>query len=171
MRCLVACALLAGLAGALTTSLAAPDPAKDTRMTDTPLLSVMARCRDQERCTFDGSSLFVELLITNPHDRPIGIPLAYLQKTGPMVRLVDARTRADTYLRTNLASDALRSVVTEVPPRGSVQLNWVINPDELLQFGSPVDVGAEFTVMTQLQVDGKTVPFTGLARLRIGDRR
>jgi len=133
-----------------------------------PLLAISAKCRGNAPCLFEGQDMFLEIRITNNHDEQIGFPLGFVQKTGPTIRLVDLRTKAETYLRTNLASFDLREKFTQIQPGESVVLEWVITGDELKQFGGHnVDVSAEIIVVAGIQVSAKRIEFRGSNTLRI----
>jgi hypothetical protein len=136
-------------------------------MTNQPL-AVTARCRDNDRCLFEGKDLFIDIAIVNTHSEEIGFPLAYVRKTGPVVRLIDGRSKSETYLKKNLARHELRDEFTNIPPGGSVTMEWVITSTEIEDFASrPIDISAEITVMAQIRSGGKTVDYRGSATLRI----
>lgn len=118
-----------------------------------PPLTLRAECKGPP----GDNDLFVTLTITNTSATAATFPLEYLQKTGPSVRLTDTRTKAHTYLRTNLAPHALRDKLTRIAPGQSVTLEWLIHPSELQQFGTPVDLTATF-VLDSLTT---TIPIRG----------
>ncbi len=133
-----------------------------------PLLTITAKCRGNDPCLFEGQDLFLDIRITNNHRSELGFPLTYLQKTGPVIRLIDTHTKADTYLKTNLADFDLQEKFTLIHPGKAVVVEWIISSDELRQFAGPyVDLSAEITVKTGIQVSGKQVDFRGADTLRI----
>ena len=131
------------------------------------LLAIKANCKGNDRCLFDGRDLFLEIRVTNTHKSEVGFPLAYVQKTGPIIKLIDTRTKAETYLRKNLADLDLQEKFTLIQPGQSVVMEWVITSGELEQFGLPVDLSAEITVKTGIRVDGRQVEFLGTDTVRI----
>lgn len=132
------------------------------------LLTVAATCRQNDACVFEGQDMFLEIKITNTQNTAVGFPLTYLQQTGPIVRLVDTLTRAESYVRTNLADIDLREKLTAIPPGASITLDYVISSAELQQFGGQyVDLSAEITVMAETDILGKRVEFRGSDTLRI----
>lgn len=140
---------------------------KDKPMTN-ELLAITAKCRENDQCLFEGQDMFLDISITNNHKSGIGFPLAYLQKTGPIIRLIDTRTKAETNLKTNLADFDLREKFTLIQPGKAVLVEWVISSYELQQFGGDfVDLSAEITVMARIQVSGKQVDFRGTDTLQI----
>jgi hypothetical protein len=136
-----------------------------------PLLTVAARCRANEQCLFEGQEMFVDIAITNNQETEVGFPLEFVQKNGPIVKLTDTRTKAETYLQRNLADPNLQRKLTMIQPGKSVQMEWVITGDELMRFGTDVDVSAEFAVTADVHVSGKQIAFLGASTLRIASKK
>jgi hypothetical protein len=137
-----------------------------------PLLKVEATCRDNATCAFRGEDLFVDVRVTNTQSRQIGFPVDYVQTTGPTIRLVDTRTQAETYLRTNPASTELREKLTSISPGESATVEWVITAYELEQLsGRVVDVTAEITLSVNVKYGNEWVPFRGMDMLHIVSKR
>lgn len=135
------------------------------------LLDITAKCKGNDLCIYRGQDLFLEIRITNNQKTEIGFPLVYLQKTGPIIKLVDTRTRVDTNIKTNLGDFTLREKFTKILPGQSILLEWVLMSSELEQFGSKVDVSAEITVMAEVQVNGAIKEFFGTTTLRITEQQ
>lgn len=141
------------------------------------LLSITAKCEENDRCIYDGKDIFLLINITNIHDVKIGFPLNFLRKTGPIVRLIDNHTKTDSYARTNLADFDLREKLTIIQPGESVSIKWIITSHELEQFSNYkdgtrfdkpyVDVTAKITIKTDIQVNGATVEFINTVPLVI----
>lgn len=132
------------------------------------LLDITVKCRGNDQCIFEEQDVFLDISVTNTQETEIGFPLDYLQKTGPIIRLIDSHTEADTYVKTNLADFDLREKFTAIQPGESLAIEWVLTSDELKQFGGPyVDVSAEITVMAEIQLEGEKVEFRGTYTLRI----
>jgi len=134
---------------------------------NTQILTVSVSCRDNPDCLFTDQDMFVDIRMTNEQDADVRIPIEYLRKSGPFVKLIDARTKAVTSLKGNLADPALRAVLTSIPPHGSVIIEWVITADELRHFGPRVDLTAEFTVKSAILIGGKEIDFSGTGGRRI----
>ncbi len=116
--------------------------------------------------------MFVDITITNNQSSDIRFPLEYVRKNGPLVKLTDIRTKAETYLQRNLADPALLEKLTTIQPGRSVEMEWVITTDELRRFGgSEVDVFAEFTVTADVQTSDEEITFSGTSTLRISSRQ
>jgi hypothetical protein len=139
----------------------------DTPMTN-QLLAITATCKGNKQCLFDGQDMFLDIKITNNQPINIGFPLEFLQQSGPIIRLIDNRTKAESYLKKNLADLALQNQFTQIKPGGSVILEWVIFSNEIQQFSSQhLDLTAEITVMTEIFINGKKVEYLGTETLRI----
>ena len=134
----------------------------------TPLLMLTATCKDNPQCVFQGEDIFLDIYITNPHKQVIEFPLAFIQRTGPSIRLVDNRTHADAYTRTNLADFDLNNQFISIQPGESKTLSWVIAPPELQQFGEgALDINAEITVEAEVRVQGRRIQFHDTVSLHI----
>jgi len=133
-----------------------------------PRLAITATCKENPQCLFKGEDVFMDIKITNTQKVSVEFPFDYIQKTGPTIRLIDTRTKKETYLRKNLADFDLKERFTLIKPGESIILEWVISPYELQQFGlEHVDVIAEITVMASIRTQGETVEFRDTAMLRI----
>jgi hypothetical protein len=147
--------------------LAAGAQTKEIHMTNQPL-AIHTKCRGGEKCVFDGKDLFIDIAIVNQGTALVGFPLVYRQKTGPSIRLIDTRTKAEAHLRTNPADPDMANEFTEIQPGKSVTLEWVIKPSEIQQFAKPaIDLAAEITVACKIKVNGKAEDYLGVNTLRI----
>ena len=135
-------------------------------------LTITVTCKDNPSCVFQGEDLFLEIAITNTTASPVGFPLAFVQKTGPSIRLSDPRTREKTNLRTNLADFTLKDAFTPIPPGKSIVLRWIVFASELRSMGgTDVDLMAEISVYARIGVNGQSIEFTGVDTLRIVEKR
>ncbi len=124
------------------------------------LLVITTKCRGNEKCIFEKKDIYLDIIITNTQETEIGFPIDYLRKTGPIIKLVDTYTQASSYIKTNIADFELREKFTFIESGQSIDIEWVITREELEQFGgSYVDVSAEITIMTTIQVGGKEMEF------------
>lgn len=132
------------------------------------ILSISVSCRGNPECLFEGGDVFVDIGISNDQGNEVQIPLEYLRRAGPFVKLVDTRTKAETFLKGNLADPELRKHLTAIPPRGSVSIEWVLTAAELGSFGgSRVDLIAEFTIRSPVWLNGREVSFAGAGLRRM----
>jgi len=130
-------------------------------------LEISTRCTTDTTCTYRGQEIPIDIRIINRHGTAIGIPLAFLQGAGPIIKLVDSRTRADIHTPRNPANPALLRQFTMLQPGESALLQWILTPEDLEQFGPYVDLTAEITIMADIQVNGSTIEFRGSDTLRI----
>jgi hypothetical protein len=155
------------LALALLTTLSACSSIESTYMSDT-MLKIQVTCDDNPQCTFVGNDMPISIRISNTHDRPVGFPLAFRQKTGPYILLIDTATQAQKQLKTNLASLDLREQFTTIEPGQSVSLSWMISCNELKQFaGLRVDVTAQINITADVLVDDQKIPSQSVAKIHI----
>jgi hypothetical protein len=124
-------------------------------MTDS-LISVTLTCKDNPTCEFNGDKMPIVVSIKNNHSTEIGVPIAFMQKTGPIIKLIDTETERGTNLKVNLASPELLKNLTKIAPGQSAFITWHIAPFELMQFGhEKVDVTAEATISTKVWISSK----------------
>lgn len=155
------------LAGGLAALLVACTPVKGLPMS-TESIRISAACRDNPRCVFDGRDIFIDIQIANQGQADISLPLSYLKKRGPIVKLTDTRTQRETYTGPNLVDPALQSELVTLRPAQSVSMEWVITEFELHQFDSwHVDLVAEITVQTMAQSEGRAIELRGSDALHI----
>lgn len=140
---------------------------KEIVMSD-KVLGFDVKCRGNEQCRFEDEDIFLDIKITNIQKVDVGFPLQFAQDKGPGVKLIDTRTKAESYLSTHLADWDLQDEFTIIKPGESVAMEWVITADELRQFGHKyVDLTAEISVIEKVSVNGKLVEFRGIAPVHI----
>ncbi len=123
------------------------------------LISVTVTCVDNPSCEFIGEKMPIVVTIKNNHSTEISIPVAYRQKTGPIIKLTDTLTQRSTNLKVNLASPELLKNLTKIAPSQSASINWYIAPFELMQFNhDKVDVTVEATISTKIWIASKDEP-------------
>ncbi len=111
--------------------------------------------------------MFFDITVANTGPTEVGFPRDFLQKRGPSVRLVDAKTKAETFLRTNPVDLSLADRFTKLAPGASAVVEWLIHPSELRQFGPEVDVSAEVRIDVTIEVGSKREPFARKATLHV----
>ena len=126
------------------------------------LLAVKVECKENPECLFEDKDIFLNIIITNTQQETIGFPLEFAQDKGPTVKLVDTRTKKESYLSTHLADWALKDKFTWIKPGESVNMEWVVFSEELKQFGGPyVDVSIEVSLGEKVQMGDKLYDFIG----------
>lgn len=139
---------------------------KETSMSN-QILSVKVNCRNNEQCFYEGKDIFLDIKIFNDENSDVGFPLDFVESKGPITRLIDNRTKADTFIPTHPPDGDLLEKFTTVKPGESLNLEWVITAEELEQYGKDVDVSIEVTIMADILVKGKKVSFKGSNTRRI----
>jgi hypothetical protein len=135
-------------------------PKEDIKMNNQPLV-IKVKCRGNEQCLFEGKDIFLDIDVYNDGKTEVGFPLEYMREKSPIIKLIDTRTKEETFLPTHIADHDLKEKFTTIKPNESVSIEWVITAQELRQFGSDVDLSAEFTIMVEILVNGKKVEFRG----------
>lgn len=131
-------------------------------------IGVSADCRSSAECVFDGHDMFIDIEITNRGRADIALPMEYLKKRGPTIKLTDASTHRESYTRPNLVDPELLSQMTTLSPGQSASMEWVITEFELRQFNREnVNVVADVTVQTKVQSGGRSVEVKGSDVLHI----
>jgi hypothetical protein len=131
------------------------------------LLSVKVNCRNNEQCYFEGKDLFLDIKIFNNQSVEVGFPLEFVKDKGPITRLIDNRTQADTYIPTHPPDGDLREKFVMIKPGEFAEMEWIITAEEIQQFGTDVDVSIEVTIMAEVLVKGKKVEYKGSNARRI----
>ncbi len=139
-------------------------------MTSQPLL-ILVKCKANEQCLFEEKDIFINIGIYNNEKAVIGFPLEYVKHKGPIIKLIDTRTKAETFLPTHIADWDLKEKFTQINPGESAEIEWVITAKELTQFGSDVDLYAEVTIMTEILLNGKKIEFRGSNTRRIVEKK
>jgi hypothetical protein len=131
------------------------------------ILSVKVNCRNNEQCFFEGKDIFLDIKIFNNENADVGFPLEFVKSKGPITRLIDNRTGADTFIPTHPPDGDLLEKFTTIRPGESADMEWVITAEEVEQYGKDVDVSIEITIMADILVKGKKVNFKGSSTRRI----
>jgi hypothetical protein len=116
---------------------------------------------------FEGKEMFLDIRVINNQNTALNFPLEFVQKNGPIITLIDTRTKAETVLKRNIANPALLDKFISIKPGESVNVEWVITVEELRQFGDDVDLSAEVTIIAEIPVNGKRVEFSAIDTRRI----
>ncbi len=102
-------------------------------MNDSPI-SITLTCVNNPTCEFTGIEIPIAIAIKNNLATEVEVPIAFMQKTGPSIKLIDTLTEKVAGLRTNLADFKLLENLTKIKPGQSASINWVISSYELQQF-------------------------------------
>jgi hypothetical protein len=122
-------------------------------------VSILLTCADNPTCEFTGDRMPISIAVQNNLSTEIEVPLTFIQKTGPSIKLTDSLSGRTTSLRTNLADHGLRNNLTKIAPGRSASINWSISSFELRQFRNEfVDVTAQATYWMQIRKGDNSAP-------------
>lgn len=111
-----------------------------------PMIELHARCIDDAHCRFTGDDVRVELELRNGGRSAVALPVAFLRKRGPAVRLVDRHSGKEKQLRRNPVDGLMLKDLETLAPGQSVRFSWPIVPKEINDFAlRPVDLDAVFS--------------------------
>ncbi len=130
-------------------------------------LRLGATCRGGDPCVWSGGDLFITLRVGNGADVPVELPIAFIQRTGPSIALIDPRTGAELQLRTNPGPEELLLQRTVVQPGQAEAIEWVIHESELVHHGTPVGLTARITLFGVMRVGQEEIPFEATTTLPI----
>lgn len=137
---------------------------------DGDYLAVNASCRDNPSCIYHEQDMVIDIVISNISAVDVGFPLAYLERRGPTVLLIDSVSNAQLPLRINLAPRSLLTNFVVLKPGQSVTLDTIIHRTQLLMFRKKfVDVIARVSPAVKIQIgDNRELVGLGVtASLRI----
>lgn len=110
-------------------------------------LSISISCKDNPECLYFGEDMPIIIDVKNEGLNEVGVPVAFIQKTGPTIKLTDSKDSRTAFLKKNLADPALLKDLVKLAPGKSISIDWVLMNTELEQFGGmPVDLIVEAIV-------------------------
>jgi hypothetical protein len=135
------------------------------------MLSLTAKCRDNERCIFDNVHMAIDLTLTNNSGVPIGVPLEVLQRVGPRCMLIDNETQEELPLCASPPADlSLRNKFTSVAPGESIKMDEYLSPSTIRSLREwMIDLTAKYTINIPVKLEGIKEPVrqTASTSLRI----
>jgi hypothetical protein len=121
-------------------------------------LKITVECVANPQCVFDGGNMRLEFTVTNIQAEPISMPVDYIARRGPFIKLTDRKTRRSINVKTGIPNHALRSTMTILQPGESFKFHWTISPYEFEELPSrPIDASAAVTLI-DLQGEGLAGP-------------
>jgi hypothetical protein len=134
-------------------------------------LSISIACKDNAECFYSGEDLPILITVKNNGVNEVEVPLAFIQKTGPTIKLTDSKESRTAFLKKNLADPALLKNPVKLAPGKSISIDWILTSTELEQFGDePVDLTMEAIVQsfhpTKTTTQTDSVNSVGSIRIR-----
>jgi hypothetical protein len=127
--------------------------AAEASMQNSPI-QIAASCRDNTQCIFDGDDIVVDITVANVSNGPVGIPVEFIKKKGPVSVLQDQETGKKFVLRTGLPKSELMEQFTQIPAGGSFITQKTITAHEISALrGVNADFTAKFTIGAPFKLD------------------
>ena len=119
-------------------------------------VQISALCRDNTQCIFDGDDIVVDITVANISDRPVGVPVEFIKKKGPVSVLQDQETGKEFMLRTGLPKSELMEQFTQIPAGGSFTTQKTITAHEISSLrGLNADFTAKFTIGASFKLNDR----------------
>lgn len=148
-----------------------------TMETKNPQIGVSAECEGSDKCIYTpGKDLLFKVVISNKGSVPIGFPLKFKQRTGPVVKLVNNITdnpsiQKEFQVPTSPADFATEQEFTTIEPGKSVSVDWVLHPVEMDPFedsrNKEINITAEITIASKIKLKDEVTDFTGKTDMHI----
>ena len=111
-------------------------------------VKIAVACVSNPQCLFDGGHLVLELTVTNIQPYPVLLPVDYIKRRGPYIKLTDRKTNRQMSVGTGIPDYALRAPMTRFAPGEHFSFQWTISRYEIEALESaPVDASAEVTLV------------------------
>lgn len=127
--------------------------AEGLKMGDNNFFTISVSCNDQKECLYKNQNE-IPIVVNLKNIGPEGfyLPLEYIKKSGPSVKLVDRSTQRNMPLKPNLASWDLKKNLFYIPRESNVSFTWTILDSELAPFikDGAINIDAEFKVRTKI---------------------
>lgn len=112
-------------------------------------------CDAQNECIYRGEDVDILICIKNKGKSEVSIPVAYLQKAGPIMTLIDERTGKTLSIRRNRPPSKLLKELKIVAPGSEADLHWSITREEVETFRHEIiAISVEVKLIMPAVVDG-----------------
>ncbi len=145
-----------------------------TASANRPPITVTLTCINNPTCEFTGTNIPIVVTIKNETGTEIGVPTAYLQQTGPSIKLTDTLTQRTTNLKVNLGQRVLLNNYTKIAPGRTTSIKWYIAPFELMQFAhEKVDLTAQATISTfiKMSLEDEPIAVSASSSVKIASKK
>ncbi len=111
-------------------------------------LKLVVQCVENPQCVYDGWHMRLELTVTNIQSEAISLPMEFISRRGPFIKLTDTRTKREIFVSTGIPNYAWRTSMTVLGPGESFKFQWSISKFQIEELESvPVNADAEVTVV------------------------
>lgn len=131
-----------------------------------PSATLTIACNNGDECNFNGNDIELNISIKNTGTTPFMIPLDYIKKAGPTIKITDQKTGQFVFLKKNLADPKLREQPTPINSNQTTSLDWIILAPEIRQFGKEkgrltVEITLQGYVPKSTSNEAKTLDISG----------
>jgi hypothetical protein len=113
-------------------------------------VKLAVQCVENPQCTYDGWHMRLELTVTNIQTEAISLPVDFITRRGPFIKLTDTKTKREIFVSTGIPDYTLRNSMTVLGPGESFKFQWSISKYQIEELESvPVDANAEVTLVDQ----------------------
>jgi hypothetical protein len=111
-------------------------------------VKLAVQCVENPQCTYDGWHMRLELTVTNIQSEAISLPVDFIARRGPFIKLTDTKTKREIFVSTGIPDYSLRTSMTVLGPGESFKFQWSISKFQIEELESlPVDANAEVTLV------------------------
>jgi hypothetical protein len=136
-------------------------------MPSTPL-KITIECPGNAGYIFSGSNMPIKIVIKNTSGNDIGLPLEYMQRVGPFVKLTDIASGEDEQMRVNLVSHDLLSVFKKLAAQSTFEIEATIQAQSIMSFRTEfVDLSVRVGFSAPMEIGGEIVDFVEASSFRI----
>ncbi|BCT19962.1 hypothetical protein OI909_14060 [Enterobacter asburiae] len=144
--------------------------AEAPKMKDNIFFTINVSCSGQKECTYNNQSeIPVTVRFQNLYSKGYYIPLEYIKKTGPSIKLTDRGNKKSMPLKPNLVSWGLKKKMTYIPEGGNIEFTWTLLDRDISQFinDGNLNVDADFKIRTKIydDKDSEIGDFISMSRL------
>ena len=126
---------------------------------ETVPLQITVQCVPNPQCTYYGGNMKLELTVTNKNPTEIALPVEYMTRRGPFIKLADTRSKQRVSVGTGIPDYSWRSSLTKLAPGASFKFYWTISKYELEGLESrPISARADVALIDiegGIDADGK----------------
>ena len=132
------------------------------------VLQIAIKYVEPDTGRYRGDDVLLDVELTNPRGGEVGFPIDFMQRAGPIVRIVDNNTGVEAYVDRSLADLALLEQFTMIGSGQSASIRMLLGEEDLCQFDEHrVDVTIEVILLAKILVNGSHLEYRGTATLRI----
>lgn len=111
-------------------------------------VKISVECIPNLHCRYDGGNMNLEFTVTNMNSTAISLPVAYIVRRGPFIKITDRVSKRQISVGTGIPDYRLRKPLTILAPGESFKFTWLISKYEIEELPSrPIDASAEVALI------------------------